>query len=187
MARIMTWRLDLMLSHPRLFLVMADEPEYSFGYPRCEAGWRDILERLCRRIDGALRDGETFEFVRINQKLGILRVDWDCEASDDTEAKIGHAVDLAVARSACTCVICGADGRLYNNTGRFGTRCGEHAAGDPVPPRPGFENVRLLRRWHGRADVYYARYDREADTLTEVPAPLPGSRSASRHCRTTTR
>jgi hypothetical protein len=37
----------------------------------------------------------------------------------------------------------------------------------------GFENVRLLRRWRGRADVYYARYDRGTDTLTEVPPPSP--------------
>ena len=172
------WRLDLMAWHPRLFLVLADEPERSFGYPLCERGWRDILVRLCRRIEAALRDGETFEFVRIKQKLGILRVDWDAEASEDTETTIGHAVDLAVARSACTCEICGAEGRLYDNSGGLGTRCTEHAAGDPVQPRygHGFENVRRLRRWRGQADVYYARYDRETDTLTEVSRPSAGDK-----------
>jgi hypothetical protein len=170
------WRRDLMLWHPRLFLTMTEEPSRSFGYPYCERGWQDILVRLCRRIEIALRDRETFEFVRIKQKMGILRVDWDAEASDSTEAAIGHAVDLGVARSAGTCEICGAEGRLYSNRGWLGTRCGEHAAGDPVPPRygRGFENVRLLRRWRGQADVYYARYDRETDTLTEVPRPTTG-------------
>jgi hypothetical protein len=170
---IQNWRLELMTAHPRLFEIMPGEPHLSFGYPNCEEGWRELLERLCVRIEGALRDGETFDFVRVRQKLGILRVDWDAEASEDTEATIGHAVDLAVARSTCTCEICGAEGRLYSNRGWLGTRCGEHAAGDPVPPRygHGFENVRRLRRWRGQADVYYARYDREADTLTEVPPP----------------
>src|ERR1700733_6065551 len=109
------WRRDLMLWHPRLFLTMTEEPHLSFGYANCERGWQDILVRLCRRIEIALRDRETFEFVRIKQKMGILRVDWDAEASEETEAKIGHAVDLAVARSACTCEICGREGRLHDN------------------------------------------------------------------------
>jgi hypothetical protein len=170
---IQNWRLHLMLSHPRLFEVMSDEPHLSFGYPNCEEGWREILKTLCTRIETALREDESFQFVRIKQKFGILRADYDYEGPEETEAKIGHAVDLAVARSACTCEICGAEGRLYSNRGWLGTRCGEHAAGDPVPPRYGlgFENVRRLRRWRWKADLYYARYDRGTDTLTEVPRP----------------
>jgi hypothetical protein len=173
---IQNWRLDLMLSHPRLFCVMEEEPHLSFGYPLCEEGWREILETLCSRIETALREDEGFQFVRIKQKFGIVRADYDYEGPEGTEAVIGHAVDLAVARSACTCEICGAEGRLYSNRGWLGTRCAEHAANDPVPPRYGlgFENVRRLRRWLGQADVYYARYDRERDTLTEVPRPSAG-------------
>jgi hypothetical protein len=167
------WRRDLMLWHPRLFLVPADEPHLSFGYPICEVGWRDVLVRLCRRIEVALRYGESFEFIRIKQKMGILKIDWDSEASEETEGKIGHAVDLAVARSSCTCELCGREGRLYDDARALQTRCAGHAAGDPVPSEygPGFENVRRLRRWCGPADVYYARYDRGADELTEVPPP----------------
>jgi hypothetical protein len=170
------WRHDLMLGHPRLFLIMTEEPGLSFGYPHCERGWQDTLVRLCRRIEIALRARETFGFVRIKQKLGILRVDWDAEASEETEAKIGHAVDLAVARSAYTCESCGAEGRLHDNKGWLDTRCAEHAFGDPVPPRfgPGFDNIRRLRRWRGQADVYFAHYDRDTDTLTEVPRPSTG-------------
>ncbi|UFW48181.1 MULTISPECIES: hypothetical protein [Bradyrhizobium] len=172
----MDWGRDLMLWHPRLFLTMAEEPSRSIGYPHCERGWQDILVRLCRRIEMALRGRGTFEFVRIAQKMGILRIDWSAEASQDTESKIGHAVDLAVARSACTCEICGREGRLYNNKGWLETRCTEHAVGEPVPPRygPGFENVRRLRRWRGQADMYFASYDRSTDTLTEVPPPSFG-------------
>ena len=167
------WRRDLMLWHPRLFLTMTEEPSRSFGYPNCERGWQDIMVRLCRRIEIALPDRETFEFVRIKQKFGILRVDWNAEASEETEAKIGHAIDLAVVRSACTCEIRGAEGRLHSDRGWLGTRCTEHAAGDPVTARygQGFENIRRLRRWRGQADVYFARYDRESDTLIEVPPP----------------
>jgi hypothetical protein len=167
------WRRDLVMWHPRLFLTMTEEPSRSFGYPHCERGWQDILVRLCRRIEIALRDRETFEFVRIKQKMGILRVDCNAEASEETETAIGNAVDLAVARSACTCEICGAEGRLYSQHDRLATRCTEHAAGDPVTARygQGSDNIRRLRRWRGQADVYFARYDRESDTLIEVPPP----------------
>jgi hypothetical protein len=172
MARIKNWRLALMAAYPRLFVVTPGHPEhYSFERPLCEAGWRDILERLCGRIDSALQGNETFQFVRIKQKRGILRIDWDAEASEETEASIGHVVDLAVARSACVCEICGAEGRLYNDPGTLATRCVEHATGTPVAPRYGSQNIRRLRRWHGQADMYFAQYDSETDTLTEVPPP----------------
>jgi hypothetical protein len=173
MTQVVNWRLELMLSHPRLFEVMSDEPHLSFGYPNCEEGWREILEALCTRIETALQVNESFQFVRIRQKFGILRVDCDYEGPEETEAKVDHAVDLAVARSSGTCEICGVEARLYSNRGWLGTRCADHAAGDPVPPRYGigFENVRRLRRWGGQADLYYARYDCETDTLTEIAPP----------------
>ncbi|WP_339039260.1 hypothetical protein WHZ78_15620 [Bradyrhizobium symbiodeficiens] len=169
----MDWGLDLMRRHRRLFTINADEHFKSFGYPFCGRGWRDLLDRLCGRIEVALGNGETFEFVRIKQKMGILRVDWEAEATQDTEDQIGHAVNLGVARSACTCEICGREGRLFNNRGWLETRCAQDAAGEPVAPRYGlgFENVRRLRRWRGHADMYFATYDRETDTMTEVPPP----------------
>lgn len=167
------WAHALMLRHRRLFVVIEDQPTRSFGYPYCGRGWEDILGRLCRRIEIALGEGEIFEFVRIKQKFGVLRIDWESEASERTEDAIGQAVNLALARSACTCEICGREGRLYNRRGWLETRCTDDAAGEPVPPRfgDGFENVRRLRRWRGHADMYFAIYDREADTLTEVPPP----------------
>ncbi|MFG3593090.1 hypothetical protein [Bradyrhizobium sp. RDI18] len=177
MARIVNdWRIDLMRAHPRLFEIVAEEPKHSFGYPLCEAGWRDVMERLCVRIEDTLQDGETFQFVRIKQKFGVARFDWDGEVSDQTRLRILEAINLAVARSACSCEICGAEGRLYSNRGWLATRCAEHAAaGDPVPVRPGYENVRFLRRTPGTANMYYARYDRATDTLTEVsPRPPHG-------------
>lgn len=157
-----------MLAHERFFDLLPDEPQRSFGYPLCDAGWRDILERLCIRIETALQENDTFEFVRIKQKLGLLRADWNADISNDTRAKILEAIDLAVARSACTCEICGVEGRRYDNRGWLATACAEHAVGDPEPVRPGFENIRKLRRVAGEPGMHYVRYDREADTLTEV-------------------
>jgi hypothetical protein len=162
------WRIAFMQAHGRLFDLMPDEPERSFGYPLCEAGWRDTLERLRIRVENALKENDTFEFVRIKQKFGVLRVDWDGEISNETRAKILEAIDLAVARSACICEICGAAGRRYNNRGWLATACAAHALGDPEPVEPGFENICKLRRVAGEPGLYYARYDRETDTLTEV-------------------
>jgi hypothetical protein len=173
MASTADWRVDLMKAHPRLFEIMTGKPERSFGYPLCEAGWRDVLVRLCTRIEKALQYNETFQFVRIKQKLGIARFDWDGEVSDETRLRINEAINLAVARSACTCEICGMEGRLYSRRGWLATRCAEHTAGDPVPVRAGFENVRILRRRPGAPDMYHGLYDRETDTLTEVPPPSP--------------
>ena len=173
MAQTTDWRIDLMKAHPRLFEIMPGEPDRSFGYPLCDAGWRDILERLCVRVETALQENDTFEFVRIKQKFGIARIDWDGEMSDETRLRISEAINKAVARSACTCEICGAEGHLYSRRGWLATRCAEHRAGDPVPVRAGFENVRILRRRLGRPDMYHARYDRETDTLTEVSPPSP--------------
>ncbi|MVT64844.1 hypothetical protein GPL21_06955 [Bradyrhizobium pachyrhizi] len=173
MAQDRDWRTEFMLSHTRLFDVVPDEPERSFGYPRCEAGWRDILDRLCFRIQSALKENEKFEFVRIKEKFGVLRIDWNGELSDETATSIHEAVNLATARSACTCDLCGAEGRLYSDDGWLATSCSEHAAGEAVAVRSGFENVRVMRRRPGSPDMYQARYDRETDSLIEVSSPSP--------------
>jgi hypothetical protein len=93
------WRTDFMQAHERLFDLMPNKPERSFGYPQCDAGWRGILERLCIRIETALQENDAFEFVRTKQKFGVLGPDGDGEVLNDTRAKILEAIDLAVARS----------------------------------------------------------------------------------------
>jgi hypothetical protein len=165
------WQTDLMRAHVRLFERVQDEPHLSFGYPQCGEGWHDTLERLCGRIESALQGGETFRFVRIKQKFGLLRSDWNGDVSDGTAAKILEAVSLATARSSCTCETCGSAGSLHSNHGWLATRCADHAAGNPVPLKAGFENVRAYRRKAGEPDMFYGRYDRENDTVTEVPRP----------------
>jgi hypothetical protein len=169
MTHVRDWRIEIMRAHPRLFEVMTDEPHLSFGYPLCEEGWRDILERLCVRIENALQDGEAFEFVRMKQKMGLPRADWEGEVSDETRTRILQATNLGTARSACTCEVCGAEGRLHSSHGWLATLCSEHARGEPVPVERGRENNRLYRRRPWQADMFYARYDRETDSLTEIP------------------
>jgi hypothetical protein len=73
------WRIVFMQAHERLFDLIADEPQRSFGYPLCDAGWRGILERLCIRIETALQENDAFEFVRTKQKFGVLGPDGDGE------------------------------------------------------------------------------------------------------------
>lgn len=88
------WRADLMRDHPRLFEIVQDSPELSFGYPRCSEDWRYALEQLCTRIETALAQNETFKFFTIKQRLGIPWIKWDGEVSDDTLAKIQEASRL---------------------------------------------------------------------------------------------
>jgi hypothetical protein len=80
-------------------------------------------------------------------------------------------VDLAEARSACTCEICGAEGRLYDHSDWLTTRCAEHAEGEPIPVRLGFENVHVVRRIiGGRVRVVSCRrYDRATDSFIDLP------------------
>ncbi|MDE5444399.1 hypothetical protein GWG65_23700 [Bradyrhizobium sp. CSA207] len=142
MAQIaQNWRIEFMRAHPRLFEFMQDEPKDTFGYPLCNEGWQDVLERLCGRIEEALRDNETFEFVRIKQKFGILRVDWEGEVSDRTRARIEEALALAEARSSCTCELCGAEGDKYHATNKVMVPGARHAEGRPMlatgPPEDG--------------------------------------------------
>jgi hypothetical protein len=177
MAHIIDWRLDLMMSHPRLFHVMADEPHLSFGYPLCEQGWRDILERLCGSIEAALRDGETFEFVRIKQKFGLVRIDWDGEVSCETRARIEEAVSLAEARSSCTCELCGAEGAKYYASKKVMVRCEAHAEGRPVMAARGNERLHLVRVVEPPEPRVrkVRRYDRETDAFVGSPENIDAS------------
>jgi hypothetical protein len=167
MMHVRDWRVELIEAHSGLFHPPEGHPEHSAAYPRCEQGWSDVLKRLCFRIEAALDRNERFEFVRVEQNMGVLRVCWDGAVVGQTNIKIQQAVNLAVARSGCTCEICGAEGRRYRSHGSLVTACSDHALGDLVSPRPGFEKVCALRSKPGSWDIYIAHYDRESDTLTE--------------------
>jgi hypothetical protein len=159
-----------MRAHPRLFETMTGEPERAFGYPLCEAGWRDLLERCCARIETALAEGAAFRVLQIKEKFGALRFYWSGHLPGAAKAKVDEAIALAAARSSCTCEICGAEGRLYNRDGWLATACPAHAKGELEPIRPGFDNIHIVRTFGpGRFPIVSCRrYIRETDTFVDV-------------------
>src|ERR1700726_3562021 len=111
--RVQDWRVKLIQAPPRLFGIPFGRPDAAQGYPTCEEGWRDLLERCCARIEAALAEGGALRVVQIKQKFGALRFYWSGGLPDAAKVKVDEAIALAAARSACTCEICGAEGRLY--------------------------------------------------------------------------
>ena len=166
------WRIELIEAHPRVFLSPTGRPEDPRGAPSCEEGWRDLLERACVRIEAALVEGGAFRVLQIKEKFGTLRFYWSGDMSDAAKARVEEAIALATARSACTCEICGAEGRLRNRGGWFATACAEHAKEEPVPIKPGWENVHVVRTFgqeRGRFPIVSCRrYVRDADTFVDV-------------------
>jgi hypothetical protein len=164
------WRIELMAAHPNLFQPPKEEPWATEGYPNCEEGWHDLLECACARIEAALVEGGTFRALQIKEKFGALRFYWCGDMSDTAKAKVGEAIALAVARSGCTCEICGVEGRLYNRDGWLATACPEHAKGVLKPVRPGFENIHIVRTFGpGRFPIVSCRrYIRETDSFVDV-------------------
>ena len=158
------WRIELMAAHPRLFRVASQ------AYPECGEGWRDVLERACVRIEAALAEGDRFTAEDIKSKYGCVRFYWGGRLSDAAKAQVEEAIELAEARSGCTCETCGELGRLYDRGGWLETACAEHARGEPVPVKPGRENLRVVGRLVGDRlrIVSCRRYDREADSFADV-------------------
>jgi hypothetical protein len=172
MARdVWHWQVGFMQAHPRLFEVMYDELEHTPGYPLCGIGWRDILERLCNRIEHALADGDRFAFVCLEQKFGTLRLSWKGTLWDESRARIEQAIALAEARSACTCEICGEVGRLYRHDGVWMTRCPADAKGEPLRIEAGLESFHVTRviEQHDMRVFLCRRYDRAADAFADIP------------------
>lgn len=162
-------------AHRRLFQPPKGRPEASPGYPECEDGWRDLLERACSRIEAALDRRTTFRVVQIKEKFGTLRLYWEGRLSEKATMKVEEATALARARSACTCELCGAEGLLYNRGGWFATRCTEHAQGKQVLAKPGMENVEIVQQMErGRVRTMCRRYDRATDEFSDISPDLFG-------------
>jgi hypothetical protein len=170
MASSTDWRAELIEAHPDLFHPPVDDPRVAQGSPECGEGWRDLLERAFARIRAAVQvDGGSFKITQIKEKYATLRLYWKGALSPEADAQVEDAVDLAEARSACTCELCGEEGRLYRAGGVLMTRCADHAQGSAVEIRPGFENIHIEERFVGdRRVVRCRRYDRETDSFIDV-------------------
>jgi hypothetical protein len=168
------WRADLVTTYADLFHPVGDSPSAQ-GWPCVGDGWRDLLERACARIRTAVRThGGSFRASQIKEKYSSLRFYWDGSLSSEAAALVEEAIDLAEARSACTCEVCGEPGRLYG-PGWLVTRCEQHAEGRvPKEIEPHLQNVFIEERIMGdRQGIRCRRYMRETDSFVDVdPASL---------------
>jgi len=164
------WRTALIQAYPDLFHPSADCPGVAQASPECGEGWRDLLERTCARIRTAVAaDGGSFKATQIKEKYGTLRFYWDGRLSREADARVEEAIELAEARSACTCETCGEEGRLYREGGWLMTRCVLHGEGHPVESEPRFANVQVIERIVGkRREVLARRYDRATDSFVGI-------------------
>ncbi|GAB9109895.1 hypothetical protein [Bradyrhizobium diazoefficiens] len=169
------WRVELIEAHRNLFQSSADFPRAAEGLPECGAGWRDLIDRCCVRIREALEtDGGTFRFTQIKEKYASIRMYWAGRLSPEASARVEKAIDLAEARSAVTCEVCGEEGRLRGGAW-LTTRCEAHSEGrPPIEHRSGLENIHLVRHFvDGRRFATCRRYDHQNDVFVDVdPASL---------------
>lgn len=167
-----TWQQQLVDLHPELFVRTFRGVTFAPGYPTCCGdGWCDILTKLVERVSAAAV-GCPIYFTQILERHGRLLVYWRAEASlpKHIERTIEEAIALAEARSACSCLICGGNARLFSNAGRLVAVCPDHAQGAQVPVRPGWENLHIVRRFVGDdfSTIECRRYDRAQDRFIEI-------------------
>ncbi|QUS37831.1 hypothetical protein RPMA_02345 [Tardiphaga alba] len=167
-----TWRRRLVDRHPEIFVRDAEGSATAHGYPFVGDGWADLVEVLAERIATFAPRG-SYRIDRIEEKHGTLVVGLQrrVEGLDSgVQAAIDEAVALAEARSACTCQICGNPGVLREQNGWLATLCDDHARGEVVQVRPGWENVEVIYVvTGGHLRVSRARrYDRASDSFVDV-------------------
>jgi hypothetical protein len=167
----MSWQERLIRSYPTLFVRTFRGVEYSPGYPMCSDGWQHIVSRLAERVDAA-SEGTAVHFTQIIEFHGMLRIHWTSlsELPQWTELSIEEAVSLAEARSVCSCVDCGAEGRLFASNFLLFPVCERHRRGTPVPDIRGSHDVYVRRSIvGGRPTLVRCRYDRVLDAFVDLP------------------
>jgi hypothetical protein len=176
------WRDELLKRYHNLFVTPHEHLSTARGYPTVGDGWRDLLEKACARITQALslEPGGVVRVSQIKEKFGTLRFYYDTKnLSDQTEKAVELSVDLAEARSKCTCEVCGNEGDLYNKDGYVVTLCPDHAEGDHVRSPPGWKYLTVVRVYSGdkMGLLQCRRYDRATDSFVEVdPRDVPDLR-----------
>jgi hypothetical protein len=167
----MTWQEQLIRRYPNLFLRAFRGVAFAPGYPKCGDGWRQIVTRLVKRVAVASK-ASAVHFTHIVVEHGTLRIHWTSrsELPQRVALQIEEAVALAEARSHCTCIECGAEGRLFASDFLLFPACKDHERGTPVPVVSGFHDV-FLRRGivRKRSVLVHVRYDWASDTFVHVP------------------
>jgi hypothetical protein len=168
-----TWQSQLVARYPALFNQEIHGRVIAPGYPSVGDGWRDLVETAVGRIATAVAAAPqgSLKLGQIKEKFATLRIYLDRRRalSDQTNAAIDEAIELAEARSACTCETCGAEGRLFKSGGWFVTACDAHGKGKPVSKHSGVENLHITHRLvDGKRVVRARRYIRATDSFEEV-------------------
>lgn len=178
---LLDWRSLLILNHQRLFgtIKRVDGKEGTElvcrGWPSVGSGWRQILERLCQRVEAAIspEPAASVEFVQIKEKFATLRAyHWSSGLSSAAELAVDTAIELAEARSAFVCEQCGKRGHLWDDHGWYRTACDEHGEGRPLLPAPGHAGIEIRYHYVGDRRVVTARrYDFDRDAFTPIAVP----------------
>jgi hypothetical protein len=168
------WQSDLIERYPRLFTVTENGQTYAPGCPSVGDGWRELVETAVGCIADAIAAApDCLRIVQIKEKYATIRIYWwpGPGFTDAMHVAVEEAVDLAKARSACTCETCGEPGRLFKRGGWFITACDEHSEGEPVVQRRDLENVHVVYRIVDGEPVRRARrYIRATDSFVDVPS-----------------
>lgn len=177
----MTWQTRLIEQYPNLFVRTFRGAPWAPGYPVCGDGWEHIVTRMVERV-AAAADGTAVQFTHIAAHHGALRVHWTCRSSlpHQAELAIQEAIELAEARSGCTCFDCGAEGRLFATAFVLAPACKAHERGVAIAVFPGFHDVHLRRAMvAGRSCLVRSRYDRASDAFVDLPR-VPAKTSSAR-------
>ena len=170
------WQEQLIRRYPHLFVGTFRGVQFSPGYPRCSDGWQPIVTRLAER-EAKASEGSSVQFTQLLELHGMLRVHWTSksELPQRVELTIEEAVALAEARSACTCIDCGAEGRMFASDFLIFPACKVHERGVPVPVISGFHDIYVRRGIvGGRSALVHRRDDRTLDAFVDLrPGPVP--------------
>ena len=169
-----TWQSQLVARYPDLFNQDFNGKVVRSGYPEVDDGWRDLVETAIGRIANAVAaaPAESLHIRQIKEKFATIRIYWsgDRGLTGAMSTAVDEAIELAEARSACTCEICGAPGRQFKFGGWVKTVCEEHGSkGVPAHEIPGPENIHItIRSIDGNPVVRSRRYVRATDSFEEI-------------------
>lgn len=170
-----TWQQALVEANLKIFARSFRGVRFAPGLPLCSRGWQHIVTRLVDRVSEAT-NGYHVIFTQIAEEHGILRICWTThsELPRRVEFAIEQAIALASARSACTCMECGEEGRLFCSGYRLVVACDVHQSGIPVPVVQSFRANYLVRAIvNGRSQLVCSRYDRSSDSFIDARKEAP--------------
>jgi hypothetical protein len=180
-----TWQADLVARFPHLFDTEIHGQIRRPGFPEVGDGWKDLVQLAIERIAVAVSAApDSLRITQIKSKFATIRIYWWAGPgfTDAMGDAVDEAVELAEARSACTCETCGEPGRLFKHGGWFLTACETYGKGKPVTNhRPEHENVHVTWRVIGATRTVRARhYIRGTDSFVDVdPSSLDLERKTS--------